>query len=157
MKSLNRNRPVRVAVIGAAECSSDVYGLAQQTGQLIGENGGVLITGGRTGVMEAASKGASKSSGIVIGILPGASSEAANEFVSIPIATGLGHARNAVITQSADAVIAISGGHGTLSEIALALKMGKPVFGLNTWPDIPGVIYITDPPKAITEIFEHGR
>lgn len=153
---MNRTQPLRVGIIGAATASSEVIGTAYEMGRLIAENGGVVITGGRTGVMEAASQGAQTAHGITIGILPGTDELDANAYVMIPIATGLGHARNAVITQSASVVIAISGGYGTLSEIALALKMGKDVYGLNTWNHIDGVIYAESPKEICEKIFGHA-
>lgn len=152
MKNSNSRYSLRIAVIGAAECNRDILEMAHKVGYLIAQNGWILITGGRTGVMEAASRGAYESNGIVVGILPGTSPEEANPYVTVPLATGLGHARNAVITQSADAVIAIAGGFGTLSEIALALKMKKCVLGIHTWSSIPGLRIVDSPQDAISEI-----
>ena len=126
-------RPLLVAVVGSAACDEAVAALAQAVGQEIGRRGAVLVCGGRGGVMEAACQGAKAQGGITIGILPGTDRREANRYVDIPVVTGLGDARNAVIVRSADAVIAVSGGYGTLSEIGLALKMGRPVVGLGTW------------------------
>ncbi len=122
-----------VAVIGAAECSPEVAAQAREIGQELGRRGVVLICGGRGGVMEAACQGAKAEGGLTVGILPGNDRSEANPFVDLPIVTGLGNARNAVVVRSADAVIALAGGYGTLSEIGLAFKMGKPVVGLDTW------------------------
>jgi uncharacterized protein (TIGR00725 family) len=122
-----------IAVIGSASCDDETAALAQAVGQEIGRRGAVLICGGRGGVMAAACQGAKAQGGITVGILPGTDRREANPHVDIPVVTGLGEARNAVIVRSVDAVIAVSGGYGTLSEIGLALKMGRPVIGLGTW------------------------
>ena len=122
-----------VAVIGSAHCSAQVAALAEKVGREIARRGAVLVCGGRGGVMEAACRGAKGEGGMTVGILPGADRSQANPYVDVPIATGLGEARNAIVVRSADAVIAVSGGYGTLSEIGLALKMGRPVVGLETW------------------------
>ncbi len=107
--------------------------MAFETGREIARQGAVTICGGGTGVMEAAARGARLGGGTVIGILPGCGRDEGNPFLSYAVATGLGEARNAVITRTADAVIAVGGEYGTLSEIALAMKMGKPVVTLNSW------------------------
>jgi uncharacterized protein (TIGR00725 family) len=125
---------VFIAVIGSdRSCADETAALARAVGQEIGRQGAVLVCGGRGGVMEAACQGAKAQQGITVGILPGPDRREANPYVDIPIATGLGEARNAIVVRSADAVIAVSGGYGTLSEIGLALKMGRPVIGLGTW------------------------
>ena len=126
-------RPLFIAVVGSATCDEPVAALARAVGQEIGRRGAVLVCGGRGGVMEAACQGAKAQGGITVGILPGSDRREANRYVDIPIVTGLGDARNAVVVRSADAVVAVSGGYGTLSEIGLALKMGRPVVGLGTW------------------------
>jgi uncharacterized protein (TIGR00725 family) len=108
-----------VAVIGSASCSSQIAALAEQVGRQIARQGAVLVCGGRGGT--------------TVGILPGIDRREANAYVDVPIVTGLGEARNAIVVRTADAVIAVSGGYGTLSEIGLALKMGRPVVGLGTW------------------------
>ena len=122
-----------VAVIGSADCGADVAALAERVGEEIARHGAVLICGGRGGVMEAACRGARSAGGTTVGILPGTDRSQANPYVDVPIVTDLGEARNALVVRSVDAVIAVSGGYGTLSEIALALKMGRPVVGLETW------------------------
>lgn len=141
-----------ISVIGDSLCDNDTYVTAERVGRLIAQKGWILITGGLGGVMEAASKGAKEAGGITVGILPGFSKDEANPFVSIPITTGLSHARNIIIARSADALIAISGGYGTLSEIAIALKLGKPVIGINTWKNIEGVIEASSPEDAIEKV-----
>jgi len=124
-----------IAVIGAGAGSGDaqVARIAETVGREIAKAGAVLVCGGLGGVMEAACRGASQQGGLTIGILPTNSRESANPYVRVAIATGLGEARNALITRTSDAVIAIGGEFGTLSEIGLALKMGKPVVGIETW------------------------
>jgi uncharacterized protein (TIGR00725 family) len=143
-----------ISVIGAASCDKETYRIAEEIGKLIAQKGATLITGGLGGVMEAASRGAKGSGGITVGILPGFSKEEANKFVDIPITTGLSHARNIIVAGSADAVIAISGEYGTLSEIAIALKLGKPVIGIRTWDNIGGVINVHSPEEAVNKVFE---
>lgn len=132
------NRKPIVGVIGAADSNVALNTAAETLGKSVAERGWVLVSGGLSGVMESASKGASAAGGVVIGILPTANTADANPYVSIPIATNMGHARNAIIAHTADVLIACGGGYGTLSEIALANKLGKKVFGLMTW-DIEGV------------------
>jgi uncharacterized protein (TIGR00725 family) len=122
-----------IAVIGSAVCDKEVAVLAEAVGREIARRGAVLVCGGRGGVMEAACRGAKGAGGTTVGILPGTDRSQANPFVDVPIVTGLGEARNAVVVRTADVVIAVTGGYGTLSEIGLALKMGRPVVGLGTW------------------------
>lgn len=119
-----------IGVIGVSRASAIEAMQAEAVGRLIAENGHILICGGRGGVMEAACRGAANAGGSTVGILPGESPEDANPWVTIPIATGLGEARNAIIARAANCLIAIGTGWGTLSEIALAVKMGKPVIAL---------------------------
>ncbi|MFA5416597.1 MAG: TIGR00725 family protein [Methanoregula sp.] len=137
---------MQIAVIGAADANPEEYEAARVVGRLIAKNTGILICGGMGGVMEAACKGAREFGGRIVGILPGTGN--GNPYLDIVIRTGLGHARNVLVVQSADAVIAIGGGYGTLSEIAIALKLNKPVFGLKTW-DIKGVASCENPEEAV--------
>jgi len=139
---------MQIGVIGASRCSTEVAELAEEVGMEIGRKGAVLICGGLGGVMESASKGAKEAGGFTIGILPGTSKEEANGYIDIPIVTGLGHARNVVIAHSSDSIIAISGEHGTLSEIAIGLKLKKTIIGLNTW-DIEGIIQVKTAAEAV--------
>jgi uncharacterized protein (TIGR00725 family) len=122
-----------LAVVGSAHCSTEIAALAEEVGREIASRGAVLICGGRGGVMEAACRGARSAGGTTVGILPGTDRAQANPYVDIPIVTGLGEARNTLVVRTADAVIAVRGGYGTLSEIGLALKMGRPVVGIHTW------------------------
>lgn len=122
-----------IAVCGPNEPSDYEIVLAEQVGRALAAEGCALVCGGRGGVMAAACRGAKSGGGVTIGILPGYVAGEANEWVDFRIPTGLGHARNAIVVASGDAVIAVGGGFGTLSEIGLALKMGKPVINLNSW------------------------
>jgi len=122
-----------VAVVGGGRCSAEEAKLAEAVGQGLASRGVILVCGGLGGVMEAACKGAKSAGGTTIGILPGDSRHAANPHVDIPIVTGLGYARNVIVVKSAQAVIAVGGSYGTLSEIAYALQNDIPVIGLNTW------------------------
>lgn len=123
-----------IGVIGESEFSDPSHAaLAEEVGRLVASAGYVLVCGGLTGVMEAACRGAKAAGGTTIGILPGADRADANPFVDVAIATDMGEMRNVVIVLTADALIAIGGGFGTLSEIGHALRYGKPVIGLRTW------------------------
>jgi uncharacterized protein (TIGR00725 family) len=129
---LNNSRII-IGVIGGGEVSSQVAGIAEEVGREIARRGAVLVCGGMGGVMEAACKGATEEGGLTIGILPGDGRYGANPYVQIPIVTGIGYARNAVVVKSSRAIIAVDGSYGTLSEIAFALQSGIPVIGLDTW------------------------
>ncbi len=122
-----------IAVIGGGECSPQEAMMAEEVGREIARHGVTLVCGGLGGIMEAACRGASSQGGMTIGILPGDNRGSANPFVQIPIVTNLGEARNVIVVKSAQVVIAIGGGYGTLSEIAHALRNCIPVIGLNTW------------------------
>jgi len=144
-----------IGVIGAGECSPEIYHQANELGHLIGKNDWVLFCGGLGGVMEGAAKGCYQSGGITVGILPGKEKDSANPFITLPIATGLGEGRNLLVVRASDVVVAIAGGYGTLSEIGFALKIGKPVVGLNTWPGIDGVDYVETPEQAIAIVIKY--
>jgi uncharacterized protein (TIGR00725 family) len=122
-----------IAVIGAARASAAEVEAAEVIGRALARAGAVLVCGGLGGVMEGACRGAKALRGTTVGILPGTDRAAANDFVDIVLPTGLGEARNALVVGAADAVIAVGGEFGTLSEMALALKAGTPVIGLATW------------------------
>lgn len=126
-------RPKIIAIIGASQCSPEEARMAEEVGKHLARRGAVLVCGGLTGVMEAACKGAQSAGGTTIGILPGEKRSAANPYVKIPIVTGIGYARNVAVVKSAQAVIAVGGSYGTLSELGHALQSGIPVIGLNTW------------------------
>ncbi|MEO0293330.1 MAG: TIGR00725 family protein [candidate division WOR-3 bacterium] len=142
-----------VGVIGGSKVTEEIYNIAYEMGKLIGGKGYALVTGGLGGVMEAASKGAKEEGGLVIGILPGSSKESANRWVDIPILTGMGHARNVIIVQTADILIAIDGALGTQSEIAFAKIYDKKIIGIKC--DLPIPIEKANSPKeAIKKIEE---
>lgn len=135
-------------VIGAGKADKEILEMAEEVGRLLAKNGFIVLTGGLGGVMEAASRGAFIEGGITVGILPTNKKEDANSFVKIPIPTGMGEMRNALIVRASDVLVAIGGEYGTLSEIALALKTGKKVIGLKTWK-IPGVIEAHSAEEAV--------
>lgn len=125
----------QVAVVGAASASAEIAELAFAVGRLLAQHGATLVCGGLTGVMEAAARGAREGGGTTIGILPGESRAEANEWIDYAIPTGIGHARNLAVAASGDVVIAVGGEWGTVSEIALARKLGRPVIAL-----APGIL-----------------
>jgi hypothetical protein len=129
-----------ISVIGAGQASDDEIAAAEEIGRMLAEAGAVLVCGGLGGVMHAAARGCEAAGGTSVGILPGDDRTPGSPHLTIRVATGLGEARNAIVARAADAVIAIGGEFGTLSEIAFALKMGKPVVGLGTWSlDLEGL------------------
>jgi len=139
---------MRVSVIGGSTVEEVRYEQAREVGRLLGEAGHAVVCGGRGGVMEAVCRGASEAGGETIGILPGEDRRAANDYVQTVIATGMGNARNALVALNGDAAIAIDGGTGTLSEIALALDYGRPVAGIETH-DIAAVEAVATPREAV--------
>jgi uncharacterized protein (TIGR00725 family) len=144
-----QRRPA-IAVIGGSDGASvEVLELAHKVGAEIGAHGATLICGGRGGVMEAAARGAFERGAHTIGILPGYDHGAANPHIEFAIATGMGEARNAVVIGSADAVVALSGEGGTLSEIGFALKIGRPTVALRAWRQIEGIEHADEPEAAV--------
>ena len=135
-------------MVGAGIATDAQRTAAEETGRLLAEAGAAVVTGGLSGVMEAASKGAHEAGGVTIGILPGTDRREANAYVKVALPTGMGEARNALVVRAADAVIAIGGEWGTLSEIALARKTGKPVVGIGSW-DLEGVAAVATPAEAV--------
>ena len=135
-------------MVGAGRATSEQAAGAETVGRLLASRGAVLVCGGLGGVMEAACRGAKAEGGTTVGILPGPSRADANDYVDVAIATGLGEARNALVVRAADALVAVGGEYGTLSEIALALKAGTPVVGLGTW-DIDGIEQAGSPDEAV--------
>jgi len=123
----------RIGIMGGGASDAGMEELAEATGRLVAERGGILICGGKGGAMEAASRGAAGVGGMVIGILPGSDAGEANPYVTVPVVTGMGHARNVINVLTSQAVIAIRGAYGTLSEISLALACGRPVVSLESW------------------------
>ncbi|WP_249778714.1 TIGR00725 family protein [Methanococcoides orientis] len=140
---------IQIGVIGAGSCDKRVAKLAETVGAEIAKNDAILICGGLGGVMEAAAMGCKAEGGQTIGILPGNRKEDANAYIDLVIVTAMGHARNAIIAQSCDTLIAVDGEYGTLSEIALSLKMGKPVVTLESKWDVEGAWVAASPEDAV--------
>ena len=138
-----------IGVIGAGKVSAEGEKNAYRVGQLLAQQGAVLVCGGLSGVMAAASRGCFDAGGEVIGILPGADSAEANPYVTLPIVTAMGHARNVIIAHTAQALIAVEGEYGTLSEIAIGLKLGKPVIQLDSWTFLSAAVTATTPERAV--------
>lgn len=148
-------RPL-IAVVGGSTCSAAEAELAEDVGRRLAVAGAMVVCGGLGGVMEAVARGVREAGGLTIGVLPGADPREANQFVDVPLATGMGEMRNALIVRAARAVIAIGGGHGTLSEVALALRIGTPVVGLRdrfAGLDLPRV---TDAAAAVAWVLERA-
>jgi uncharacterized protein (TIGR00725 family) len=143
-----------VAVVGPGEAAPEEAAAAEAVGRELAARGVVVVCGGLGGVMEAACRGAKSGGGTTLGILPGSDRSAANDFVDVAVATGLGEARNALVVRAADALVAVGGAYGTLSEIALALKAGKRVAAIGSW-EIDGVKPAGDPVAAV-EAALHG-
>jgi uncharacterized protein (TIGR00725 family) len=143
-----------VSIIGAGECDDDLRATAYEVGRLVAGRGHYLVCGGLGGVMDASARGASSQGGTAIGILPDEDRRGASEGLTVSMPTGMGQARNALVVLSGDVVIAIGGGYGTLSEIGFALKLGRPVIGLDTW-ELPqrgeagGIIRASSPLEAV--------
>ncbi|MBI4234077.1 MAG: TIGR00725 family protein [Chloroflexi bacterium] len=163
MKEQHPSRPLMLAVIGGSSASEDVLLLAYEVGQEVARRGGILVCGGLTGVMEAACRGAQEAGGLTVGILPGNDPAEANRYVDIPICTGIGYARNAMVVKAGRAVIAIDGAYGTLSEIGHALAENIPVIGLATWSfsvdgrQDHGIIPARDAADAVDKALEAVR
>jgi uncharacterized protein (TIGR00725 family) len=145
--------PRYVAVVGPGDASGEQSRAAEELGRGLAEAGAVVVCGGLGGVMAAACRGAAGADGLTIAILPGADRDAANEWARVVIPTGMGEMRNALIVRAADAVIAVGGGYGTLSEVALALRTGVPVVGIDTWP-IDGIVQAGSAQDAVSRALE---
>ncbi len=145
-----------IAVVGASSATDAQLAAAETVGRTLGEAGATVITGGRGGVMEAASRGAASAGATTIGLLPGSDRAEANPYVSVAIPTGLGELRNGLIIRAADAVVAVGGAYGTLSEVALALRSGLPVVGVDTWA-IDGIEHVATAAQAAQRALEHAR
>jgi uncharacterized protein (TIGR00725 family) len=153
-----------VAVIGAGRAEAELLEAAAAVGRELARRGAVVVCGGLGGVMEAACRGARAEGGTTVGLLPGPDRSAANAWVSIAIPTGLGELRNGLVVRAGDAVIAVGGEFGTLSEIGFALKIGRPVVGLGTWelaragrPVTDAIIVASDPADAAARALELAR
>ncbi len=145
--------PKIIAVIGAGEAGEATLKIAEDVGRLIARGKAIMVCGGLGGVMEAAARGTREEGGITVGILPQNHKDKANPYIEIPIVSGFGEGRNVIIARTADALIAVGGEYGTLSEIALGLKMGKPVIGIKTW-DIRGMIKADSAEEAVNKALQ---
>ncbi len=139
-----------VSVVGSGTASEELYEKARQIGRLVAGRGATVVCGGRSGVMEAAARGAAEVGGTAIGILPDEDRKSANEYLTHSVATGTGHARNLAVVCSGDVVIAVGGEYGTLSEIGLALKVGRPVVALESW-DLGEHVAVASSPQGAVE------
>jgi uncharacterized protein (TIGR00725 family) len=135
-------------VVGAGDAGAEQRESAEELGRLLGGRGAVVVSGGLGGVMEAACRGAKEAGATTLGILPGLDRAEANPYVDVAVPTGMGEARNALVVRAADALIAVGGGYGTLSEVALALKTGKPVVGLGSF-ELDGMTQAGSPREAV--------
>ena len=154
-----RQRDLYVSVIGAGRTDATLDGLAEEVGRLIAGMGAILVCGGLSGVMEAAARGAKRAGGRTVGILPGHDRALANPYLDTIVTTGMGHARNLAVVSSGDAVVAVGGEYGTLSEIGLAAKIGRPVVLLRGWrlareEGTDGIYYALTPEEAIVRVRE---
>jgi uncharacterized protein (TIGR00725 family) len=152
-----------VAVVGPGEATREELDAAETVGRRLAEGGALVVCGGLGGVMEAACRGAKAAGGLTLGILPGRDRGEANPHVDVAVPTGLGEARNALVVRAADVLVAVGGGYGTLSEVALALKGGTPVVGIGTWelarggrPDT-GIVRADGPHEAAETAIELAR
>jgi uncharacterized protein (TIGR00725 family) len=147
-----------IAVIGGGTATKDELTLAQETGRLLAARGAIVVCGGLGGVMEAAAKGAKSNGGVTVGILPGTDAAAANEYIDVPLATGLGEMRNLLIVRVAQALIAIGGGIGTLAEIAMAQRTERPVIGLHdAFRNAIDMPRASSPDEAVTWALERAQ
>lgn len=143
----------QIGVIGGRDCSVETRRLAYDVGWGIALRGATLICGGLGGVMEASAKGAKDAGGLTVGILPTYDPQTANAHVDIVIPTGMGLARNVLVVSASEFLVALAGSDGTRAEISFALQMGKPVLGLLTWGEIPGVVQVGTVREALALIF----
>ena len=153
MTSISENRRLYVAVVGSGTATGELYERAREVGRLVAERGAVVVCGGLSGVMEATARGATETGGTALGILPDEDRGRANAYLSYSVVTGAGHARNLAVVCSGDVVIAVGGEYGTLSEIGLALKVGRPVVALGSW-DLDGhVVVAASAEEAVAAAF----
>ena len=151
------NKSKIIGVIGGSVCNPEIEKTAEEVGRLIAQKGGIVICGGLGGVMEAAAKGAKEAGGTTIGVLPGVNPDDANKYIDIPIPTGIGYARNVIIVNTSQAVIAVDGKYGTLSEIAFCLQLGVPVVSLFSWNIDKSIITADNPEQAVNIAFSSGK
>jgi uncharacterized protein (TIGR00725 family) len=148
------NRTPYVAVVGSGTATGELYELAREVGRLIAGRGGIVVCGGLSGVMEAAARGATEAGGVAIGVLPDEDRRRANTYLSYSVATGTGHARNLTVVCSGDVIVAVGGEYGTLSEIGLALRVGRLVVALESWDLGEQVMMVASPEEAMRVAFE---
>jgi uncharacterized protein (TIGR00725 family) len=153
--------PVHISVIGPGQADAEAEAAAEAVGRELARRGAVVVCGGLGGAMEAACRGAQAEGGTTIGILPGPDRRGANPYLTVSIPTGMGELRNGLVVRAGDAVIAVSGEYGTLSEIGFALKIGRPVVGLSTWElarsgEAVGdaIVVASDPAEAVARALE---
>lgn len=144
------SEPAYISVIGTGEADAEQYESAREVGRLVAERGGVVVCGGRGGVMEAAARSASEACGACIGILPDEDRSQANPYLTYSLVSGIGQARNLAVACSGEAVVAVGGGYGTLSEIGLARRFGRPVVTLDSW-ELPGHVTVAESPAGAVE------
>ena len=142
---MEKKKVLQVAVVGGSDADDDTLALASAVGGVIAGLGAIVVCGGLGGVMEAVARGAKLQNGITVGILPSYTHTDTNKFIDITIPTGLGHARNVLVVSAGDIVVGLPGSHGTRAEISIALLLGRPVFGMRAWNDIPGVLPVVSP------------
>lgn len=148
-----RTQKITISVIGGHDIDEKVEQIAHEIGKIVAKNGAILVCGGLSGVMQAASKGAKEAGGLTIGLLPGKDKKDANPYIDIALPTSIGYARNAMVACSADIVVALPGSHGTLCEVSFALVYGRPVIDLGGWKR-PGMIQVKDVKEAKKKIEE---
>ena len=146
-------RKIQIGVVGGRDASPEVLKDAEEVGRRIARQGAVLVCGGMGGVMEAACRGAREAGGLTVGILPVSSAEDGNPYLDVVIPTGIGLARNTIIVLSVDGVIAVGGKYGTLSEVAFALQMQRPVVSLHSWDFDQAIIAVKTPQEAVEQVF----
>jgi hypothetical protein len=147
---------IRIGVIGGGRPKAEFAALAYEVGREIGRRGAILVCGGLGGVMAQAARGAADAGSLTIGILPGSKASEANPYIHVPIATGMGYTRNSLVAMNADALIAVDGEYGTLSEIAFGFINGRRVIGLGTW-DVKGIVPAATAEEAVRLALESAR
>jgi uncharacterized protein (TIGR00725 family) len=150
-------RRLQIAVAGGRACTPETQRLARAVGREVAAAGAVLVCGGLGGVMEAVARGAADAGGTVIGLLPDYRHARGNRYLTVALPTGLGHARNVLVAAAGDALIAFTGKHGTLAEVALTCALGRPVVALGAWNDIPGVLAAAGARAAVREAVRLAR
>ncbi|MCK5128010.1 MAG: TIGR00725 family protein [candidate division Zixibacteria bacterium] len=151
---MSKDNKIYIGVIGAGKCGKKLKEQAYAVGAEIAKAGAIVVCGGMKGVMEAACQGAKDSGGLTVGIIPGSDKSAANPYCDVVIPTGMGEARNVIVVQTSDALIALHGKYGTITEMSFALKQKKPLISLVKWDILPEVITINEPVKAVEKAIE---